>query len=109
MSKRTKLISSLLFFLCVGLALWGCASTTPKKNLNPVTVEHSFTDLEGVVEFEGCEYFQFDSYGSYDTYEHKGNCKNPIHREVIVKAPTCVGSATPEEERIGNLQARPQE
>jgi hypothetical protein len=38
------------------------------------------------IEVEGCEYLVYSysaGYGGYGFMAHKGNCKNPIHRNVI--------------------------
>jgi len=36
------------------------------------------------VNIEGCEYFENKTHGPNFVYTHKGNCKNPIHKEVNV-------------------------
>lgn len=63
------------------LPITGCdvkpaTTSTPTTSLSVKEVDYA-TD---VVEFDGCQYIRSQGYYGY-TFCHKGNCKNPLHKE----------------------------
>ena len=54
-----------------------------------------------IVEIEGCEYIRMGVNGGY-VYTHKGDCKNPKHKELIKEAIREVNAEQNRNQRSGN-------
>lgn len=90
MNRKNSTIFILILCALVVFLLTGCVENGNAKDPFAVEVEARSTELDSasryydkqyrVYTLEGCEYIVADSgYGKWGS--HKGNCKNPIHKE----------------------------
>ena len=71
----------LIAVILIGLV--SCTQSTVEKRQTNIVINNGHSKLN-IVEIEGCEYF-FSNYDRGAIFEHKGNCKNPIHPEHLRK------------------------
>jgi hypothetical protein len=65
--------------LLIGM-MGGCTEPTVKKQTTQIITGQCRSRFNIVI-IEGCEYLEYE-YGSAYSLCHKGNCSNPIHKEV---------------------------
>ena len=68
------LLSAIVLFLFAS-----CKEQNVKQESTDYVIDAMGTELE-VIEIEGCEYFLI-YYSKSKSLCHKGNCKNPIHKQ----------------------------
>lgn len=77
-----KKIFACLFLI---LALCGCSEQGFLTTTHDVNYEKMSKNMR-TIEIEGCEYLVYScssGYSGFGFMAHKGNCKNPIHRNSI--------------------------
>jgi hypothetical protein len=71
-------MKKLLLTATVLMVLASCEETNVERKQTPYTIDINH-ELE-IVEVEGCQYL-YGPWGGSTVLTHKGNCKNPIHKQ----------------------------
>ena len=79
-TNNQKLMKKIILIALLIGVVSSCTERNVKTSPTKIVIESGYDPLE-VVTIEGCEYFKTYTAHHFFTLTHKGNCKNPIHRE----------------------------